>query len=80
KHKGECHGIYTDYIKSLQKSTHENPVKTTSNRPTPSIQIPTNSSNTLLLNPFYPGPSDIKSLFPIPSSPNININATSPKP
>jgi hypothetical protein len=35
-------------------------------------------TNTLLLNPFYPGPSDIKSLFPIPSSPNINMQP-SPK-
>ncbi|CAF1009159.1 unnamed protein product [Rotaria sordida] len=77
KHKGECHGVYTDYIKSLQKSTNETPVKTTSNRPSPSIQTPSNHSNTLLLNPFYPGPSDIKSLFPIPSSPNINIKSTS---
>ncbi|CAF3898363.1 unnamed protein product [Adineta steineri] len=79
KHKGECHGVYTDYIKSLQKSTNESPIKTNSNRSS-SIQIPSNSSNTLLLNPFYPGPSDIKSLFPIPSSPNITIKSSmSPK-
>ncbi|CAF2400262.1 unnamed protein product [Rotaria sp. Silwood2] len=79
KHKGECHGVYTDYIKSLQKSTNETPTKTTSNRPSPSIQTPSNPSNTLLLNPFYPGPSDIKSLFPIPSSPNISMKSSSPK-
>ncbi|CAF3376938.1 unnamed protein product [Rotaria sp. Silwood1] len=78
KHKGECHGVYTDYIKSLQKSTTESPTKTISNRPSPSIQTPSNPSNTLLLNPFYPGPSDIKSLFPIPSSPNINMKSSSP--
>ena len=32
--KGECHGVYTDYIKSLQKSTNESPVKNPSSRPT----------------------------------------------
>ena len=37
-------------------------------------------ANTLLLNPFYPGPSDIKSLFPIPSSSNMPIKSSpSPK-
>ena len=42
------------------------------------LLVPT---NTLLLNPFYPGPSDIKSLFPIPSSSNLNIESSpSPKP
>ncbi|CAF1316050.1 unnamed protein product, partial [Adineta ricciae] len=77
KHKGECHGVYTDYIKSLQKSTNESPAKTNSSRS--AIQISSNPSNTLLLNPFYPGPSDIQSLFPIPSSPNLTMKAsTSP--
>jgi hypothetical protein len=36
------------------------------------------SSNPLLLNPFYPGPSDIKSLFPIPSA--LSIKPSTPPP
>ena len=37
-------------------------------------------SNTLLLNPFYPGPSDLKSLYPISSSSSQLITESTPLP
>ncbi|CAF2841038.1 unnamed protein product [Rotaria sp. Silwood2] len=81
KHKGECHGVYTDYIKSLQKSANESPVK--NNNTSRPMQVPSNNSNMLLINPFYLSPStttDMKPIFPttttttiISSPPPLNI-------
>ncbi|CAF4874794.1 unnamed protein product [Rotaria sp. Silwood1] len=74
KHKGECHGVYTDYIKSLQKSANESPVK--NNNTSRPMQVPSNTSNMLLINPFYlpsTTTTDIKPIFPtITSSPPLN--------
>ncbi|UJR09920.1 hypothetical protein I4U23_014141 [Adineta vaga] len=76
KHKGECHGIYTDYIKSLQKSANESPVKNQPSRPT---QVP---SNMLLLNPFYlpTTTTDVKSLFAGNNDNNNNNGSVSSSP
>ncbi|CAF1408444.1 unnamed protein product [Adineta steineri] len=74
KHKGECHGVYTDYIKSLQKSANESPVKNNTSRPT---QV---SSNMLLINPFYlpTTTTDVKPLFLGNNNNNNNNGSVSP--
>ncbi|CAM4920839.1 unnamed protein product [Rotaria socialis] len=76
KHKGECHGVYTDYIKSLQKSANESPVKNNTSRP---MQIPSNNSNMLLINPFYlPQTTDIKPMFCGKNNNGIASSSSSP--
>ncbi|CAF1195011.1 unnamed protein product [Rotaria sordida] len=82
KHKGECHGVYTDYIKSLQKSANESPVK--NNNTSRPMQVPSNNSNMLLINSFYlptpPTTTDIKSIFPTTTTTTTTTSSSSSPP
>ncbi|CAF1462267.1 unnamed protein product [Rotaria sordida] len=82
KHKGECHGVYTDYIKSLQKSANESPVK--NNNTSRPMQVPSNNSNMLLINSFYlptpPTTTDIKSIFPTTTTTTTTTTSSSSSP